>query len=262
MYFINKRMKRIAGFILLMMMGIVSVHAQWTITPEAGMAITKRNAFQTGWEGRPKIGVGLEYQFPSEFFALRTGLYYMQRGYSTDNGYTYYPSPYGYYGGYGYGYGAIGGYAHNGALGNSNDPGYMYANRLKRHMLQVPVMADFSFRIAEDVRLHVAAGPYVAVSMSDRGEVYVSGYYPYADPGYGASGEAPAAGTDVPLVNPATGLRAFDWGLSGVLGLEVKQWMFNFGYDLSLGKEYKHGSVGVNYHTVSLSLGYKFKLGK
>lgn len=258
MYFINKRMKRIAGVILLMMMGIVSVHAQWTITPEAGMAITKRNAFQTGWEGRPKIGVGLEYQFPSEFFALRTGLYYMQRGYSTDNGYTFYPASYGY--GYGYGYGSV----------NSYSPRNMFALSLKRHMLQLPVMADFSFRIAEGVRLHVAAGPYVAVSMADRGEIdrYGTpyGYYPYRNADYGARMPANEGGTGtgtyVHALNPAHGLRAFDWGLSGVLGLEVKQWMFNFGYDLSLGKEYKNGSVGVNYHTISLSLGYKFKLGK
>lgn len=250
-------MKRIAGLILLMMMGIVSAQAQWTITPEAGMAITKRNGFQTSWIGRPKIGVGLEYQFPSEFFALRTGLYYMQRGYSMDNSRLYY------LGYYGYGYGAYGHYADGGAQGNNSTSRYIYGCRLKRHVLQVPVMADFSFRIAEGVRLHVAAGPYVAVSMADRGEVFFSGYYPYDNSGYGSSeGVYPNTGTNVGVMNPTHGLRAFDWGLSGVVGLEVKQWMFNFGYDMSLGKEYQYESTGVNYHTLSLSLGYKFKLSK
>lgn len=250
-------MKRIAGLLLLMMMGIVSVHAQWTITPEAGMAITKRNAFQTGWEGRPKIGVGLEYQFPSEFFALRTGLYYMQRGYSGDIGSTAYLSGYGYSWGYGkmpsYGMG-------NGGYGSYYDYAYDLGSTLRRHFLQLPVMADFSFRLADDVRLHLAAGPYIAVSMADHWDGYTGYLCENAIPG----GSESVGGT-VPAPyqrNPAKGLRAFDWGLSGVVGLEVKQWMFNFGYDLSLGKEYKHGSVGVNYHTISLSLGYKFKLGK
>lgn len=238
-----------------MMMGIVSAQAQWTITPEAGMAITKRNGFQTSWIGRPKIGVGVEYQFPSEFFALRTGLYYMQRGYSMNNALPYYQ--------WAYGYGAYSYYGNGNTLGNSYSSRYMYGCRLKRHLLQVPVMADFSFRIAEGVRLHVAAGPYVAVSVADRGEVFFSGYYPYANPGYDVSGGVyPDTGTDVSTRNPTKGLKAFDWGLSGVVGLEVKQWMFNFGYDLSLGKEYKYGGTGVNYHTLSVSLGYKFKLGK
>lgn len=45
-------------------------------------------------------------------------------------------------------------------------------------------------------------------------------------------------------------------------GLEVHRWVMNVGYDVSLGKEWKGDSAGLNYQTVSLSVGYKFKLGK
>ena len=38
--------------------------------------------------------------------------------------------------------------------------------------------------------------------------------------------------------------------------------MINVGYDASLGKEYEYDSVDLKYHTFSLSVGYKFKLGK
>ena len=35
------------------------------------------------------------------------------------------------------------------------------------------------------------------------------------------------------------GLRAFDWGISATVGVEIKQCFINFGYDVSLGKEHK-----------------------
>ena len=54
----------------------------------------------------------------------------------------------------------------------------------------------------------------------------------------------------------------FDWGLSFQAGVEVASWVINVGYDVSLGKEYQYDSAGLKYHTLSLSVGYKFKLGK
>ena len=54
----------------------------------------------------------------------------------------------------------------------------------------------------------------------------------------------------------------FDWGLSFQAGLEIGSWMINVGYDASLGKEYEYDSVDLKYHTFSLSVEYKFKLGK
>ena len=36
----------------------------------------------------------------------------------------------------------------------------------------------------------------------------------------------------------------------------------NVGYDASCGNEYEYYSVDLKYHTFSLSVGYKFKLGK
>ena len=44
--------------------------------------------------------------------------------------------------------------------------------------------------------------------------------------------------------------------------MEIKQCFINFGYDVSLGKEHKGGSIEANYHTLALTAGYKFKLGK
>lgn len=269
----DKRMKKMIWFALFWMVGVGTLKAQWSVTPEAGMALTKRNSFQTDWTGRPKVGVGVEFQLPSSSFALKSGLYYMQRGYSLDYGSGGYWQGYGSSWGYGNGpwfqpgkqlsYGSgNGGYGYGGYY----DYAYDYGSTLTRHFLQLPVMVDFSFPLADEVRLHVAAGPYIAVSLADHWDGY-SGYLcESAVPGSagfaGGNGYGAYPGSLTQGFNPTRGLRAFDWGVSGVLGLEVKRWMFNFAYDLSLGKEYKHGSVGVNYHTVSLSVGYKFKLGK
>ena len=268
----DKRMKKMMWFALLWLVGIGTVKAQWSVTPEVGMALTKRNSFQSDWTGRPKIGVGVEYQLPSSSFALKSGLYYMQRGYSVDYGSSL--SPYGY--GYSWGYGpgsegsSLPGYGMiDGGYGSYYNYAYDYGSTLKRHFLQLPVLLDYSFRLADEVRLHIAAGPYIAVSLSvpmvgqaDHWDGYTGNYLPYPSHVTGGYGTGGYGGTVPYNVNPSTGLRAFDWGVSGVLGLEVKQWMFNFAYDLSLGKEYKYHSVDVKYHTVSLSVGYKFKLGK
>ena len=54
----------------------------------------------------------------------------------------------------------------------------------------------------------------------------------------------------------------FDWGLSFQAGLEIGSCVMSVGYDASLGKEYDYDSVDLKYHTFSLSVGYKFKLGK
>ena len=56
--------------------------------------------------------------------------------------------------------------------------------------------------------------------------------------------------------------NTFDWGLSFQVGLEIGSCVMNVGYDASLGKEYQYDSVDLKYHTYSLSVGYKFKLGK
>ena len=73
--------------------------------------------------------------------------------------------------------------------------------------------------------------------------------------------------------HPFRDVNSFDWGLTTSFGIEVNNWVMNLGYDLSLGDEggnykidgdnfslYEVRSVGANYNTMSLTVGYKFKL--
>ena len=54
--------------------------------------------------------------------------------------------------------------------------------------------------------------------------------------------------------------RNFDWGVSSNIGIETNHWYAKLQYDLSLGKEGKNDVIGANYHTLTLSVGYKFGL--
>lgn len=88
-------MKRVVLFAMVLMLGVVSVQAQWSVVPEAGMTVMKAGPM-VDWKPSWKIGVGVEYQLKPEFLSLKSGLYYTQRGYSNDK----FP---------GYGYGCYGG---------------------------------------------------------------------------------------------------------------------------------------------------------
>ena len=51
--------------------------------------------------------------------------------------------------------------------------------------------------------------------------------------------------------------KAFDWGVTATVGIEVKRWFFRLGYDISLAKEYDDG-ISPKYHVGTISIGYKF----
>lgn len=235
-------MKKFVLFVMLMM-SVVSVSAQrWSLTPEVGMTAVKRGGSsyidEPGytWNARWKIGVGVEYVVKPDRFSLKSGLYYTQRGYS-DHIVSYgniYPMP-----------------------EEQSEVVFSEINsKLNRHFWQVPLMANFSFRLTDHVRLNLAAGPYVAWSMGDKNSF---GYMAYEKTGkeYGYGWKGSGFSDD-----RWTHDNPFDWGLSFQAGLEIGSWMINVGYDASLGKEYEYDSVDLKYHTFSLSVGYKFKLGK
>ena len=124
-------MKRVVVFAMVLMLGVVSVQAQWSVVPEAGMTVMKAGPM-VDWKPSWKIGVGVEYQLKPEFLSLKSGLYYTQRGYSNDQ-----------FPGYGYGH-----YWWT-VPGPTYDPygyAYDYSNKVTRNFLQLPIMANLSFR--------------------------------------------------------------------------------------------------------------------
>ena len=148
-------MKKFVLFVMLMMF-VASVSAQrWSLTPEVGMMAVKRGGpsynYRLGhpWNARWKIGVGAEYVVRPDHFSLKSGLYYTQRGYL--NRIVSFGSLY--------------------PMAESEAVFSEINSNLNRHFLQVPLMANFSFRLADHVRLNLAGGPYVAWSMGDKNSV-------------------------------------------------------------------------------------------
>ncbi|MDR1161598.1 MAG: PorT family protein [Tannerellaceae bacterium] len=240
-------MKKEVLFILLTMMSVGTLKAQWSVTPEAGMTAFKRagsQLIQPNWRSGWKLGAGVEYDL-NERFSLKSGLYYTQRGYSLSylSGGPYsspsYTADY-YYGGDYY-------------QGGSR---YMSV-KINRQFLQLPVMAKFAWDIKKDVRVNVAAGPYIALSIRDDWEWISYSEIDHDGRGGGYLGEYQSGSG-----YGSSAVRPFDWGLSGSVGIEVNNWVANMGYDLSLAKEGSWDDVRANYHTLSLSVGYKFNLGK
>ncbi len=105
---------------------------------------------------------------------------------------------------------------------------------LVRHLLQIPLRAGFSWTVADDTRFFAGVGPYV-------------GFYFAND------------WKQTRFLEDARAGNIFDWGISMSAGVEVKQWFFRLGYDISLGNEFDEG-ISAKYHVGTVSVGYRFRL--
>ena len=214
-------MKKLILFVLCALSGlVVSAQSRWGITPEGGFAAVNRVGMGSSWRAGVKVGVGVSYQFEPGWIGLKSGLYYANRGYSLGD----YPRT------------TVGMYA---GVSVKNDTNWG---------------SSFTMGYSKEPQ---ALGKYV--KSTGLGYSY----------GYGHSGYDEAESAD----HPFRDVNSFDWGLTTSFGIEVNNWVMNLGYDLSLGDEggnykidgdnfslYEVRSVGANYNTMSLTVGYKFKL--
>ena len=116
-------MKKLILFVLCALSGlVVSAQSRWGITPEGGFAAVNRVGMGSSWRAGVKVGVGVSYQFEPGWIGLKSGLYYANRGYSLGD----YPR-------------------------TTESATYvlkeMMTGGITQHFLQLPVMADFSWKI-------------------------------------------------------------------------------------------------------------------
>lgn len=256
-------MKKIISTVMLMMMlmCVTEVNAQWSVTPEAGMNVTKYKDAPSAQVGF-KAGAAVSYTFGSGLFSLQSGLYYVQRGtgksysgfvYGTatgvdgklENRYLYFSGSRNmakYYGQGNMGYGS-GFFSEDIKLEGVR----LTEGSIRRDYLQLPVLARFNWKIGQDVKLHIAAGPYFAYGIGGKGK--------YTDMDMTKSGYSETEESYNPFNSY---FKRFDWGLALNAGIEVKRFTFDAAYDLGLGKQYTYGNAEINYHTVSFTVGYRF----
>jgi len=183
----------------------LNASAQWTIVPESGISVIKKANFGESWNPGLRVGAGVGYELDPQW-SVKSGLYYVNRGFKLGQDYAE----------------TIG------------------VTELTRHFIQMPMMFNYSVPLNENMKLNLAAGPYIAYSLSDN---KLGGNF---------------AGTKDNLFN---GMSKFDWGISALVGIEINNtWQFNLNYSNSLGEENKHDGVGFDYYTINLSIAYKFKL--
>jgi hypothetical protein len=139
---------------------------------------------------------------------------------------------------------------------------YASAWEINRHLLQIPLMADFSWKITDNIRWHLAAGPSVSFSL---GQTWTT---PYINNGYGYGGyygyEYEQAYTDGSYYKykGSNDENTVEWGAGVQTGLEIGNWVINAGFDITFPEEYDDINLNRRDHTFSLMAGYKFRLGR
>ena len=165
-------------------------------------------------------------------FSMKSGLYYTFRGYSVNNGGTY----------------------------SNGDATWIENVSQTRHFLQVPILAKFSIHSNNSTKFFFEIGPYVGYCIKnhiDSNPYYLTMPSSGWVEGYPGVGESAEGGSNQFLYQHA---RNFDWGMTSAVGLENRRWTVKLQYEMSLGKESKNDNIGVNYNSLTLSVGYKLNV--
>lgn len=220
---------RIIALIVMLVSGTIACKAQWKFTPEAGMNIS--SLWQPSLSDAQigvRAGVAVKYEFKFYGLGIQSGLYYSQKGGRKIN------------------------------FGYAVQPGL--TENIRLDYLQLPVLATFNVKLADNIKLYVNAGPYLAYGISGA-RTLNNGYKkgaatkignPFKD--YNIQNEAGAQIT-------GKGFNRLDWGVSFGTGIAVGHWNIGANYDLGLGKVQQDTGKAMKHshnRTWNATLGYTF----
>lgn len=163
---------------------------------------------------------------------MKSGLYYTFRGYSVNNGGTY----------------------------SNGDATWIENVSQTRHFLQVPIWVKISIHSNNSTKFFFEIGPYIGYCIKnhiDSNPYYLTIPSSGLVEGYPGVGESAEGGSNQFLYQHA---RNFDWGMTSAVGIENRRWTVKLQYEISLGKESKNDNIGVNYNSLTLSVGYKLNV--
>lgn len=229
-------------FILTMSIGL-KANAQIQILPEIGISMLKKKNINTTVS--PRVGIKLSYDFQGNSrWAIISGLYFYQKkeAYTTE---------------------AIG---FQDAEGKYQEyPFTVITQRLneivdktkitrfrvwdfdtKRDYLQIPLLAQYKWRLNDLYAISIAVGPYVAVGVGGKNQITDSNYY---IPDKTSSSTQTSENTfNLNMYN------RFDMGLSSQAAINVHNFVFNLGYETNL---YRRQAMGKE-HNITMGVGYLF----
>ena len=164
-------MKRVFIALALLQIGGIA-QAQFQFTPHAGVAIQKGSGDLSAGVGA-QIGVDVRYSFNGQDtgWALQSGLYYQQRMTSYWGALCYsYKVPEGFWGFTSLPAIASPGFPAHDYLMSDYDIQSIasYAAKFRDDYLQLPIMAQYAWKLAPDIRLHISAGGYVGYQITGK----------------------------------------------------------------------------------------------
>lgn len=239
-------MKRVFIALALLQIGGIA-QAQFLFTPHAGVVIQKGSGDLSAGVGA-QIGVDVRYSFNGQDtgWALQSGLYYQQRMTSYWGALCYsYKVPEGFWGFTSLPAIAGPGFPAHDYLMSDYDIQSIasYAAKFRDDYLQLPIMAQYAWELAPDIRLHISAGGYVGYQ--------ITGKY--------KQGTAQIDAEDLTYIEytkqkARTHSHEWDMGFISQAGLEVKRFTFLVNYQTNLFHRTRNGA----YNLASFSVGYAF----
>lgn len=231
--------KKVMSLLVLMSM-FYTAYAQISIIPEVGLGANARSNSIHKWNPSLKVGASVDFTL-SRHFAIESGLFYNLRTFSEISGT----------------------FSNKSAMWSEDVT-------VKRHHLQVPVMGKFFWNLNDSgLTFFCGAGMYIGGYVSnnisrERNILWMDSenadiYEAYGGVGYdGGHGRS----NDEIFKERYSYDKGFDWGVVGNIGVEKNRLLVKLGYDLSLSKESAIDKIAPNYHTLTLSAGYRFDLNK
>ncbi|NDW19725.1 PorT family protein [Dysgonomonas sp. 216] len=130
------------------------------------------------------------------------------------------------------------------------DVTYKFEQKSNAMFLQVPIMAGYNISVP-GIGVNLAAGPYFAYGIGGKTKVK---YVDPIDPEYSFNQKESTFDED------KGGIKKFDMGLTGAVGVEISKFYVNLGYEFGLtnlaGKEWESGDKLKNRNAY-LTIGYK-----
>lgn len=218
----------------------IKVNAQLQVVPEAGISILKEKGINATVS--PRIGIGVNYNFQNEQgWAVASGLYFYQkkeaytigtlRSQNPDGSYQEYPFTPG-----------VNGVEYNGEINQFRIKEF----NTKRDYLQIPILAQYKWKLNENYALSIAAGPYFAIGVGGKNKL--------AETVYSVPDNTSSIIQESWSTFDLYAYDRFDMGIASRVAIQAHRIVCNLGYEVNL---YRPNAMG-REHNVTVGIGFVF----
>ena len=218
----------------------IKANAQLQVMPEAGVSILKKKNLTATVS--PRIGMRLNYNFQGEQgWAVASGLYFYQKKEAYTTGALRLQKPDGTYQEYPFTPG-VNGIDYNGGINQFSIKDF----DTKRDYLQIPLLAQYKWKLNENYAVSIAAGPYFAIG--------VGGKNKFSETVYSVPNNTSSIHQESWSTFDLYAYDRFDMGIASQVAIQAHNIVCNLGYEVNL---YRHSVMG-REHNITIGIGYLF----